>query len=67
MITAAATTTTAIIIIITTTTTIIITTPTTTIVTITPGDTLSLLYTDTNALDTSFLRSLSTKDAGQAG
>jgi hypothetical protein len=31
------------------------------------GDTLSLLYTDTNALDTAFLRSLSTKDVGQAG
>ena len=66
MVTAAATTTTAIIIIIITTTTII-TTTIITIVTITPGDTLSLLYTDTNALDTSFLRSLSTKDAGQAG
>ncbi len=37
------------------------------IVTCSAGDTLSLLYTDTNALDTAFLRSLSTKDVGQAG
>ena len=30
------------------------------------GDTLSLLYTDSNALDTAFLRSLSTRDVGAA-